>query len=237
MAKAKKTPLILLPGLLCDAALWGHQTETLADVADATVADLTRDDTIAAMAARVLKAAPGKFALAGLSMGGYVAQEIMRQAPARVTRLALIDTSSRADDEAQRSRRYALLSQLEHGDFKGVTTRLLPLLIHRDRLADEALVGVVRASAAHVGRDAYRRQQHAILGRPDGRADLRKIACPTLVMCGRQDALTPLPLHEEMAAEIPRASLVVVEDCGHLAPLERPRTVTAVLRYWLDRGD
>jgi pimeloyl-ACP methyl ester carboxylesterase len=113
----------------------------------------------------------------------------------------------------------------------------LPLLIHRDRLADAALIGVVRASAAHVGRDAYRRQQHAILGRPDGRQDLRKIACPTLVMCGRQDALTPLPLHEEMAAEIPRASLVVVEDCGHLAPLERPRTVTAVLRYWLDRGD
>lgn len=236
MAKAKKTPLILLPGLLCDAALWAHQTRTLADVADVSVADLTHDDTIAGMAARVLKTAPGKFALAGLSMGGYVAQEIMRQAPARVTRLALIDTSSRADDEAQRSRRFALLSQIEHGDFKGVTTRLLPLLIHHDRLADEALVGVVRKSALHVGRDAYSRQQHAILGRPDGRADLRKIECPTLVMCGRQDALTPLPLHEEMAAEIPGASLVVVEDCGHLAPLERPRTVSAVLRYWLDRG-
>jgi pimeloyl-ACP methyl ester carboxylesterase len=236
MAKAKKTPLILLPGLLCDAALWAYQTRTLADVADTAVADLTHDDTIAGMAARVLKTAPRKFALAGLSMGGYVAQEMMRQAPARVTRLALIDTSSRADNEAQRSRRFALLSQLEHGDFKGVTTRLLPLLIHHDRLADEALVGVVRKSALHVGRDAYRRQQHAILGRPDGRADLRKIECPTLVMCGRQDALTPLPLHEEMAAEIPGASLVVVEDCGHLAPLERPRTVSAVLRYWLDRG-
>jgi len=237
MAKAKKTPLILLPGLLCDAALWGHQTETLADVADATVADLTHDDTIAAMAARVLKAAPRTFALAGISMGGYVAQEIMRQAPARVTRLALLDTSARADDEAQRSRRCALLSQLEHGDFKGVTTRLLPLLIHHDRLADEALIGVVRASAAKVGAAAYRRQQHAILGRRDGRQDLAKIKCPTLILCGRQDALTPLPLHEEMAAEIPRASLVVVEDCGHLAPLERPRTVSAVMRYWLNSGN
>jgi pimeloyl-ACP methyl ester carboxylesterase len=216
--------------------LWAHQLETLSDIADMSVADLTRDDSIAAMAARVLKAAPSKFALAGLSMGGYVAQEIMRQAPARVTRLALLDTSSRADDEAQRTRRYALLSQLEHGDFKGVTTRLLPLLIHRDRLTDKDLVSVVQGSAANVGAEAYRRQQHAILGRANGRRDLAKIKCPTLVLCGRQDALTPLALHEEMAAEIAHAALVVIEDCGHLAPLERPRTVSAVLRYWLDHG-
>ncbi len=236
MAKRAKTPLILLPGLLCDAALWAHQLETLSDVADMTVADLTRDDSIEAMANSVLKAAPRKFALAGLSMGGYVAQEIMRQAPQRVTRLALMDTSCRADSEAQRSRRYALLSQLEHGDFKGVTTRLLPLLIHRDRIADAALVSIIQTAAANVGAEAYRRQQHAILGRRDGRRDLAKIKCPTLILCGRQDALTPLALHEEMAAEIAGAALVAVEDCGHLAPLERPRTVSAVLRYWLNSG-
>jgi len=233
MAKAKKTPLVLLPGLLCDTALWAHQLETLADVAEMTVADLTRDDTIAAMAAGVLKSAPKKFALAGLSMGGYVAQEIMRRAPKRVTRLALLDTSSRPDSPDQRNRRYALLSQLEHGDFKGVTTRLLPLLIHHHRLADDGLIAVIRHSAENIGAAAYRRQQHAIMGRPDGRRDLAKIACPTLILCGRQDALTPPDLHEEMAAEIPGAALVVVEDCGHLAPLERPRTVSAVMRYWL----
>ena len=230
---AKKTPLILLPGLLCDAALWAHQAETLADVAVVVIADLTRDDSLGDMAARVLKSAPRKFALAGLSMGGYVAQEIVRRAPGRVTRLALMDTSARADDAEQSKRRYALLSQLEHGDFKGVTTRLLPLLVHLERLDDRALVAVIKRSAARVGADAYRRQQHAILGRPDGRKDLHRIKCPTLVLCGRQDALTPVALHEEMAKAIPRASLVAVEDCGHLAPLERPRTVSAVMRYWL----
>jgi pimeloyl-ACP methyl ester carboxylesterase len=230
---AKKTPLILLPGLLCDAALWAHQAETLADVADVVIADLTRDDSLGDMAARVLKSAPRKFALAGLSMGGYVAQEIVRRAPGRVTRLALMDTSARADDAEQSKRRYALLSQLEHGDFKGVTTRLLPLLVHLERLDDRALVAAIKRSAARVGADAYRRQQRAILGRPDGRKDLHSIKCPTLVLCGRQDALTPVALHEEMAKAIPRASLVAVEDCGHLAPLERPRTVSAVMRYWL----
>jgi len=234
---ADRTPLVLLPGILCDAALWAHQLETLADVADMTVADLTRADSIGAMAAGVLEDAPETFALAGLSMGGYVAQEVMRHAPERVTRLALMDTSARADSEAQTSRRNMLLSQLEHGEFKGVTTRMLPLLIHRDRLTDKALVSVIKASAAAIGPNAYRRQQHAIFGRPDGRKDLKKITCPTLLLCGRQDALTPPDLHEEMAAEIAHAALVVIEDSGHLPPLERPRAVSAVMRYWLVSGD
>jgi pimeloyl-ACP methyl ester carboxylesterase len=229
----RKTPLILLPGLLCDETLWAHQAETLADVADVVIADLTLDDSIAGMAERVLKSAPARFALAGLSMGGYVAQEIVRRAPKRVTRLALMDTSARADDAEQTKRRHALLSQLEHGDFKGVTTRLLPLLVHLARLDDRALVAVVKRAAERVGVEAYRRQQRAIMGRPDGRKDLKKIKCPTLVLCGRQDALTPPALHEEMAKAIPTASLVVIEDCGHLAPLERPRTVSALMRYWL----
>lgn len=231
-----KPVLILAPGLLCDGALWRHQSEHLSDIAEVTVADFTGHETMAGMAASVLAMTPGSFALAGLSMGGYVAQEIMRRAPERVTRLALMDTSSRADSEAQRTRRTSLLSQLEHGDFKGVTTRLLPLLIHRDRLADEALISVVQHSAANVGGEAYRRQQRAIMGRVDGRKDLKKIKCPTLVLCGRQDALTPPELHEEMAAEIPRAALVVIEESGHLAPLERPRAVSAVMRYWLQAG-
>lgn len=223
--------MILLPGLLCDAALWAHQTQTLADIADITVADLTFDETIEAMADRVLAGAPETFALVGLSMGGYVAQEIIRKAPGRIERLGLLDTSARPDSPEQKETRKAFLRQLEVGDFRGVTSRLLPLLIHEDKLDDEVLVDIIKASAANVGQDAYVRQQHAIMARPDARKNLENIACPTLVLCGAQDVLTSVALHEEMAEKIPKASLVVIEDCGHLTPLERPR---AVMRYWLN---
>ncbi len=228
-----KPPLILLPLLLCDEALWAHQTETLTDIADITVADLTQDDTIEGMAERVLAVAPETFALAGLSMGGFAAQEIMRQAPERVERLALLDTSAHSDTPDRKEQRQGFIAQLGLGVFRGVTSKLLPFLIYEDRLDDDALVAVIKASAQNIGPEAFTRQQHAILSRPDGRKDLKKIACPTLVLCGRQDALTPLTGHEEMAAAIPNASLVVIEDCGHLAPLERPAAVNAAMRAWL----
>jgi len=229
-----RIPLLLLPGLLCDETLWRHQTATLADVADITVADLTLDDSVAGMAVRALAQAPERFAMAGLSMGGYVAQQIMRMAKDRVTRLALIDTSARDDTPEQRTRRESLIELAQTGKFRGVTPRLLPLLIHSARLEDEELKDAVLGMAARVGRDAFIAQQQAIMGRPDGRPDLAKISCPTLVMCGRQDELTPPALHQEIAAGIgDRARLVVIEDCGHLSPLERPRAVSAVMRYWL----
>jgi len=230
---AAKKPLILLPGLLCDGALWRHQTTTLADVADVTVADLTRDERLDVMARVILKGAPETFCLAGLSMGGYLALEIMRQAPGRVERLALLDPSARADTAEQTERRRAFMSLARQGQFKGVTERLLPLLIHAERMSDKDLTGTVMGMAERVGRDAFIRQQHAIMARPDGREGLAAIACPTLVLCGREDGLTPLALHEELATMIPGAALVMIEDCGHLAPLERPRAVSAVLRYWL----
>ncbi len=228
-----KVPLVLLPGLLCDATLWRHQCENLADIADITVGDLTGHDCFADLAEAVLASAPDRFALAGLSMGGYVAQEIMRRAPARVSRLALLDSSARADSAAHAKRRRGLIELAGKGRFKGVTVRLLPYLIHPDRLEDEALTGAVMAMAEAVGKEAYLRQQQALLTRPDGRADLARIDCPTLVLCGRQDALTPLDLHEEMAAAIPGARLVVVDDCGHLSTMESPETVTAAMRDWL----
>lgn len=228
------TPLVLLPGLLCDAALWRHQTDTLADIAEITVADLAGDDCLEDMARSVLETAPETFALAGLSMGGFVAQAVMRQAPDRVTRLALLDTSARADTPGQSERRRAFIAQTRHGDFKGVTSRLLPMLIHPGRLEDGDLTGTIMAMAEGVGREAFLRQQNAIMNRPDCRRDLSAIHCPTLILCGRQDALTPLAGHEEMAEGIPDSNLVVIEDCGHMAPLERPRAVSAVMRYWLN---
>ena len=229
------TPLILLPGLLCDAALWQHQVDTLADVAAMSVADLTDDDTVGGMAKRVLSAAPERFALAGLSMGGYVAFEVFRQAPDRVSRLALIDTTARPDDARTQEIREGLIRLAHRGRFRGVTPRLLPSLVHPDRLDDRDLRAAVLGMAERTGREAFVRQQQAIMRRPDSRHDLRLIHCPTVVMCGRQDARTPLAGSMEMAEKIPRSALVVVEDCGHLAPLERPRAVSAVLRYWLQQ--
>ncbi|HTC18406.1 MAG TPA: alpha/beta fold hydrolase [Stellaceae bacterium] len=228
-----KTPLVLLPGLLCDRELWRRQIETLGDVASPWVADLTLDDSMAAMARRVLAAAPPSFALAGLSMGGYCALEIMRQDPARVTRLALLDTGARADSPEQTARRHGLIELAEKGEFHGVTPRLLPLFLHPDRLKDAELTGRVTAMAHRVGKEAFLRQQKAIMGRIDSRPHLARIGCPTLLLCGRQDQLTPPALHQEMASLIPGALLDVIEDCGHLSAMERPDAVDAALRIWL----
>lgn len=228
-----KIPLTLLPGLLCDDALWEPQLAALSDIAEITVADLTRDELLPLMAARVLAEAPERFALAGLSMGGYLAQEIMRQAPERVMRLALLDTSARADTPERRSVRRGLIELAQKGDFKGITPRMLPQWLHPDHLADAALTRTVTEMTQRVGRDAYLRQMQAIMGRPDGREDLRRIGVPTLVLCGREDQATPLALHEEIAALVPGAALSVIERCGHLSTLERPQAVNAALRGWL----
>lgn len=227
--------LVLLPGLLCDAALWQPQLQTLDDVARFFVADLTRQDTMQEMAASVLRDAPfERFALAGLSMGGYVAQEIMRQAPQRVTWLALLDTRARPELPEETLRRRALMELAQTGKgFTPVTNRMLPLMLHPSRVKDEPLVGVIRDMANRVGLEAYLRQQEAIIARPDFRPNLANVNCPTLVLCGRQDQLTPLENSEEMAATIPQAKLVVVEQCGHMSTLERPEAVNRAMRKWL----
>jgi pimeloyl-ACP methyl ester carboxylesterase len=228
-------PLVLLPGLLCDRRLFGPQLPALAAGGRRVlVPDPTGEDTIEALAARVVAGAPSEpFALCGLSMGGYVAQEVVRQAPDRVARLALLDTRARADSPEEGARRRGLIELAERGEFRGVTPRLLPLLVHRERLADGPLTGLVLAMAAAVGRDAFVRQQRAIMARRDYRPLLPAIRVPTLVLCGREDAITPPEMHLELAAAIPDATLVVVPNCGHLAPLERPAAVTAQLLAWL----
>ena len=230
------TPLVLVPGLLCDERLWQPQAERLADLADPVIANVIGDGSVSEMARSVLGVAPssGRFALAGLSMGGYVALEILRVAPERVARLALLDTSARADTPEQTFARRELIELAEKGRFEEVPRRLLPRVLHPDRLDDERRTSTVFGMANAVGPEAFVRQEEAIIGRPDSRRHLPNIACPTLVLCGREDALTPLPLHEEMASLIPCSRLRVVEKCGHLSTLERPEAVTAALREWLE---
>jgi pimeloyl-ACP methyl ester carboxylesterase len=227
--------LLLLPGLLCDAALWRAQIEGLADVARCRVADTTRDAGLGEMALRALADAPPRFALCGLSMGGYLALEIWRRAPERVLRLALLDTGARPDTEEQARRRRGLMALTRSGQFKGVTPRLLPSLLHPAHL-DGPLGFAVREMAERVGREAFLRQQQAILYRPDSRPTLPGIAVPTLVAVGEADVLTPPDLSEEMAAAIPGARLAVIPEAGHLPSMEQPDRTNALLREWLAAG-
>ncbi|HJS35223.1 MAG TPA: alpha/beta fold hydrolase [Pseudoxanthomonas sp.] len=225
-------PLLLLPGLLCDERLWQQPAVALADVATVHHADLTLDDSVAGMAARVLATAPPVFALAGLSMGGYVAFEILRQAPQRVARLALLDTSARLDPPKRLAVRRAGLAMAASGRFAGVTRKLLPQLVHESRV-DDAVGAEVMAMAQRVGRDAFLRQQRAIIDRPDSLPLLPTLAVPTLVGVGEDDRMT-LPEESRILHErIPGARLHVFARCGHLPPLEVPQETAAVLRDWL----
>jgi pimeloyl-ACP methyl ester carboxylesterase len=229
-------PLVLVPGLLCDARLWRPQVEALADIAECWVADTSRSDSMAGLAADLLADAPfDEFSLAGLSMGGYIAFEVLRQAKERVRGLALLDTSARPDPPEQQQRRRDLIELAGRGRFLGVTDALLPFLIHPSRLGDAPLVATIKDMARSVGKEAFVRQERAIMGRPDSRPLLPHIQCPTLVLCGADDAVTPVDRHEEMASAIPHAALSVVEHCGHLSTLEQPERVSVALRGWLQR--
>jgi pimeloyl-ACP methyl ester carboxylesterase len=213
--------------------LWQHQISGLSDLIRATVADLTGADSISELASMALSQEPrGRFVLAGLSMGGYVALEIMRQAPGRVSALALLDTSARPDT-AQATEGRMNLIQLAETNFPAVTDTLLPRLLHPSRLEDTAIVATIRAMAESVGKEAFLRQQHAMIARIDSRPFLGQIQCPTLVLCGRQDAITPVEVHRELAGAIPNSSIAIIEDCGHLSTLDQPRQVTDALRKWL----
>lgn len=227
------SPLVLLPGLLNTRRVYEHQVEALQDIADITIPELWQDDTIGAMADAVLAAAPPRFALGGFSMGGYVAFEIFRRAPERVERIALIDTQAAPDSAETRTRRQAFIEQTRLGRFHGVHPTLLPQIIHPTRLKDTAVTQPILDMAKEIGADGFVRQQQAILSRADSRPLLVEIEVPAVVIVGRQDMATPLPCSQEMAADIANAQLVILEECGHVSPLERPAEVSAALRRWL----
>lgn len=230
----KSRDLILLPGLLCDDDLWRDQVATLRSIATCRVAELTRQSTIEALAAEVLAVAPATFALAGFSFGGYVAQEIVRQAPHRIERLALLDTSIRADTPERAASRAALVRAARMpGAFKGISDQLLPTFIHPDRLADAELVERIKTMTMRLGREVFLRQTS--MERKDGEAAIRALTCPIAIICGDQDTLTPLSDHRELAAMLSSARLTVITDSGHMTPMERPDAVSDALRTWLAR--
>jgi pimeloyl-ACP methyl ester carboxylesterase len=226
-------PTLLVPGLTLTSRLYEAQIPALWQFGPVIIADHRRDDSIAAIARRVLEHAPPRFSLVGLSMGGYIALELLRQAPARAARLALLDTTARPDAAVQSARRRELIELARAARFDEIADLTYPLLVHPDRLGDQPLRELVRSMAQDTGAAAYIRQQTAIMNRCDSRPDLAAIGCPTLVLVGEADQLTPPALAQEIAAGIARARLAVVAGSGHLSALEQPQRVTAALVEWL----
>jgi len=225
--------LILVPGVNLDGELFEGQKAVLEATHDVAIADNRSDDNITAMAERLLRRAPERFALAGLSMGGYVAMEVMRRAPDQVTRLALLDTTARPDQEDAKERRFRMIALAEGGCFDKTHALLWERLVHPAHRGNSVLEAKVLRMMQKTGSLAFIRQQRAIMDRIDSRPSLPAIAVPTLVLVGDQDLMTPLEYAEEMANLIPGAKLNVVKDSGHLSPLEQPQAVAEAMMAWL----
>ena len=227
------TPSVLIPGLNNTAELFLPQIAALWSYGPVTVASTLEGETIAEMAAAILRDAPPRFALAGFSMGGYIAFEIMRRAPERVLKLTLIDTSARPDRRDQALARRIGLKMMETGDPVRLHAEAEKRLLHPDHWGDAGFRDMRERASALLGVSGARRQQEAIIARPDSRPGLGSIAVPTLVLVGDADATTPPELSEEMAAAIPGARLVVVEKSGHMTPYEQPEAVNRALIEWI----
>jgi pimeloyl-ACP methyl ester carboxylesterase len=224
---------VLLPGLLCDQTIWSAQIDALAQLGAVGVPGYAGARSLDAMAGRVLESAPPRFSLAGHSMGARVALEVVRLAPERVERLALLDTGVHPVQLGEAEKRYALLELGRREGIEALVDAWLPPMVHPARRGDPAVLEPLRAMCIRAGLDSYEAQITALLGRSDQRLILPTIQCPTLVATGREDSWSPVAQHQEIAAAIAGSELVVFEDAGHMAPFETPAPVTAALERWL----
>jgi pimeloyl-ACP methyl ester carboxylesterase len=227
-------PIVLIPGLLSSPRLYAEQIPALWRRGPVTIADHTRDDSMRGIARRILASAPPRFALAGLSMGGYIAFEILRQAPERVVQLALLDTSARPDTPEQTAARRAQIVLAQEGRLREVVDAAFPRLVHPGHRADPRLRDLMARMAEDVGVEGFVHQQLANIGRADSRPGLGAIRCPTLVLVGDQDELTPPDRAAEIATAIPGARLVEIPGSGHSSPIEQPALVTQALLEFLE---
>ena len=230
--------VVFLPGLLCDRGAWTSQLETLAGRADCSVAEYGMLDSLPAMADAVLEQAPGDLVVVGHSMGGRVALEVYRRARDRIRGLALLDTGFQArpeDDAGERERvgRMELVELARRSGMRAMGQQWLRPMVHPERLNDRPLIDAILDMIERKTVEVFEAQQRALLARPDATQLLSEIACPTLVLCGREDAWSPPTRHQEMAQRIPRSELVIVERSGHMSPMERPDEVSAALDAWL----
>lgn len=227
------TPLVLIPGLSCTGEMFAPQIATLSPHRPVIVASTLEGDSMAQMAAAILRDAPPQFALGGASMGGYIAFEIMRQAPERVERLALMSTTARPDAPEQTMQRQALIERVELGELETLLREVSPRLVHPLHKDDQTLIDTQVRMGLEIGADGFVRQQKASIKRADSRPDLPAIRIPTLVLVGDRDPLTPPIRAREMASALPNTHLVIVPDCGHASTLEQPQAVNAALEEWL----
>lgn len=228
-----KPALVLLPGMLCDGTLWQNQTAHLSAYADITIADLTTVDSIQKMALGVLAESPPRFALAGLSLGGIVAFEMIRLAPEMITRLALLDTTPYPMSQERIQDWGPLLEARDETLFAALAAQKLARMMYPGHSQNPVVFQALNRMVENVGPRGFQNQLKAQINRPDSRSTLSQIDMPTLVLVGREDNTCPLHIHLEMIDEIPNAILVVIRHCGHLSPIERPDAITAVLKYWL----
>ena len=226
------TPYLLIPGLNCDARVFAGAAHALWPFGPVTIANQQEGKSIKGIAASILSSAPGQFGLLGFSMGGYIALEILRQAPGRVARLALLDTSARPDTEEATANRRRLISLAQKGKFIEAIEQTFPRSVHPDHKDRSDLYAIHRAMAETNGPEVFVRQQEAIIARPDSRGDLAGIAIPTLIVVGDGDQITPPDTAEELHKGIAGSRLVVVPRAGHLAVLEQPEAVQDALREW-----
>lgn len=227
-------PLLLIPGMMCDGRLFGPQIAALSGWHTLVLAPIANHDTIAMLARDILADAPPRFALAGLSMGGIVAMEVMRQAPARVERLALLDTNPLAELELVRQRREPQIERVRAGGLDTIMRdELMPNYL-ADARGKDAILDLCLEMAVGLGPDVFIRQSRALQNRPDQQETLRAVTVPSLILCGVSDALCPVERHILMRDLIGGARLEVIEDAGHLPTLENPEQTTAALTRWLE---
>jgi pimeloyl-ACP methyl ester carboxylesterase len=227
------TPLVFIPGMMCDARLYAPQIASL-NRRPVMVAPCTEAETVEALAALTLAAAPPRFALAGLSMGGIVAMEVVRQAPGRVERLCLMDTNPKAEAEAIRSARVPQVERALSGSLAAVMRDEMKPNYLADSATRNDILDLCMTMALALGPEVFARQSRALASRPDQQATLAAYAGPTLILCGAEDRLCPLHRHELMHSLMPQSRLAVIPDAGHLPTLEQPEATTAELRRWLD---
>lgn len=227
-------PLVLLPGLMCDARLFRPQTAAFEVDRSVIVPAMTEADTVAGMAVAVLAEAPPRFALAGLSMGGIVAMEILRQAPDRVDRIAFLDTNPLAETPESQTRRARQMAEVRAGRLPEIMRDEMKPSYLADGPDKQSILNLCMAMALDLGEDVFCRQSAALMNRPDQTETLRGAPHPALVLCGREDRLCPVARHEMMADLLTNADLTIVEGAGHLPSLEQPDAVNAALARWLD---
>jgi pimeloyl-ACP methyl ester carboxylesterase len=227
--------LLLIPGLLCDERLWVGQAQALSEIASCQTPDLTAYGSIDQMAEGVLSQAPEQFALAGFSMGGCVALEIVARAPQRVRQLALLSTNAAGIMPQVRLHYQESIESLQAGGLAKYLLEAFPRYVAVERMHDSQLWQAFAAMGSDLGAAVAVRQMRALLGYPGFKGDLRAIICPTLLICGEQDERTPIAVHELMATQIPGAELTVIGGAGHFTPLEQPSAVAAALRQGLSR--